>query len=138
MQALGALNPVELVEGEIQKYVGKFLSKKSILNVLRTSEQLNIRSQAENLYLAQTSLERELKAVLMMIDRMKSGSYNMGEVVQAGSFAFNLYQHTKDVDELQRRAAQSGAIPSLFPAGNAMMIMAGLGVLALGWYLWKA
>ena len=137
MQALGALNPVELAEGEIQKYVADFLATKSRLNRLRGSSLLNIRSQAEALYTQQTHLEQELNKTLAKIEQMKAGSWSLGDVLEISNFAFNLYTHSQDTKALEKKAEESGGMPDINNPGTEMMIVGVVGALILSWYLWK-
>lgn len=137
MEALGALSPMELAEGQIQKYVGEFLAMKAVLNNLRGSDQLNVRSQAEALYVQQTQLEQELTQTLAKIEEIKKGAWGFGDVITISNFGYNLYSHITKVKQLRDQAVQSGGMPELDNPGKEMMIFGALGALALGWYLWK-
>ena len=141
MEALGALNPVDVVEGEIQSKVAEFLGLKSVLNGLRSHSLLNIRAEAEELYVTQNQLEADLAVNLERIKVMKSGAWDMSGIVQIGSFAMYMVKQIKNVRELDRKAKASGVEAANMAAtgtGGMMELMlspVGLGVMGVGLYL---
>jgi len=134
MQALGALNPLDLAEGQIQKQVGKFLGLKAQINQMRGNPQLNIRSQAEGLYTQQTQLEQELSMTLGNIERLKQGVWTISGVAGIANFALEMQQQINAVEQLSKKAQISdpGAGTQAEPiSGMSMLTMVGLGLGAL-------
>lgn len=136
MQALGALGPLTLIEGEIQKQVGKFLALKSSLNWLRGSSQLNIRAEAEQLYAKQLALEADLQTTLANIEQLKSGAWDMGQVLTIGSFAYTMVDQISDVKNLEKRAYDSGESP-FYSNISPMMLIGGAVAVGAVWILLK-
>lgn len=112
MDALGALSPLEVIEGKIQAKVARFLSLKSMINRLRGSSQINIKAKAEGLYIKQLQLETALNVNLQAIEQMKKGPWDMGSVVRIGGFAMELHKQINAVDDLQQNAISNNAMPA--------------------------
>lgn len=136
MDALGALNPLEVVEGEIQGKVGEFLTLKSTINQLRSSDQLNLASQAEGLMARQIMLEAELKTQLAAIEEMKSGAWDISSVLVLGNFAYDLSNQIKAVKALRQNALDNGGMPTVMPDVSIPVVL-GVGALAAWFFLRK-
>ena len=105
MDALGALNPLEVVEAQIQKKIGRFLVLKSVLLPLRDRHgSMTIREEAAGLMALQTRLEGRLTEVLEQINQFKSGAWSFGNVIEVSSFATDLMAQINKVERLQEKA----------------------------------
>lgn len=135
MDAVGALNPVEVIEGKIQAKVARFLSLKEDLNNLRSSSMLNIRQKAEKLYVAQGALELDLATNLERIKIMKSGAWDVSGIVQVGAFAMEMVKQISNVEDLRKQAQQLGAseqTSAVTGIGEMLLSPVGLGLMGVG------
>ena len=110
MEALGALSPLDVIEGKIQGKVGTFLSLKAPINTMRQHPSLQIKEQAAGLFASQRLLEKELTETLDRIEHFKSGAWTYGDVISIGSFAARMTQQVNKVQSLQRQANVQGPI----------------------------
>lgn len=124
MLAQGFLNPVEEAHARLQEQVAKFLAGRSKLLRLQNHKSVQIQSDARGLYAVQVQLENDLQNRIMpMIDRMKSGSWALSDVLTVGNFTQMVIRHISDVDNLERRA---GGVPA--DTGMSALTIAGIGV----------
>lgn len=127
MLAQGFLNPVEEAHAKLQEQVAKFLASRSKLLRLQKHASAQIQSDARGLYAVQVQLESDLQNRIMpMIDRMKSGSWALSDVLTIGNFTQMVIKQISDVDNLERKA---GGLPS--DTGISALTIAGIGVPAL-------
>lgn len=133
MLAQGFLNPVEEAHAKLQEQVGSFLSNRARLLRLRQHSSPSIQSEANGLYAVQLQLESELQSkILPMIDRMKSGSWAISDVIQIGSFTQAVIRQIRDVNSLESKA--SGVRYEGFGI-TTLSVPAIIGAMALAYFL---
>jgi hypothetical protein len=104
MEALGALNPLEVVEAGIQKKIGRFLSLKSELIKLTRHGSLTIQEETAGLLVQQRRLESKLTETLSKIEQLKSGAWSFGNVFEVSSFSVDLVTQINKVGKLKQKA----------------------------------
>lgn len=108
---LGA-TPIEDIQINIQARLGEFLSSKQKLNTIASSAlDPSIKDEAIGLMGAQLDLESQLPGITSIIDRVKTDTYTMSDIITAGAFYAMMEKHLYDVNDLYGRysgTAQAG------------------------------
>lgn len=129
MIALGDLSPIETAQAALQEKIGDFLSARARLIRLQNNPSLTVQGQARGLYAAQLQLEDQLyKDILPKIQAIKSGVWNLSDVVVLGAYTANIGKQINDVKNLE---GQAGIVQ---PTGliNDQTAMIGVPALLLG------
>ena len=133
MIGLGEVSPITLVEGKLQAEVGKFLMMKAVLVKLQSDVSFDIRKQANLLLQDQYRLEADLQTGMNIINAMKTGAYTISDIAKVGNIAYEIANHTKKVQDLQSKAAKSGAT-AIAPGPSPMWLYAAAGIGIFGLY----
>jgi hypothetical protein len=127
--SLSGATPMDWAESRIQNRVADFLSMKAKLFRMHTNIDANVRVESKVLMDSQYRLEVELNEALVVIDKAKAGTYNMGDMLKIGLFATRMESHIKKVQELEKGTLVAGtSIPSGTSSTTQKLIIAGVGL----------
>lgn len=115
------------IEARVQGRVARFLAMKPILVRLSNSLNVNVRKRAVELSMRQRALEESLKRTLLIIEKIKKGSYTFVELGKVSAFATAMQSHIQAVERLA-----SGAPAQAFGGvGWATIAMGAAGVVGV-------
>ena len=137
MITFGATSEIEEIEARIQSRVGEFLSaKKKIMDIVSTTPNAEIRTEASGLLATQKELEEQLPGALATIEKVKADVYSISDVINTGSFAVLMEKQVRDVEDLVRKSQGLAPIFSLaaITPNKILWVVASLGILL---YLFK-
>lgn len=139
MQALGALNPVDVIAAKIQSRIATFLTIKERLIGLINQGSISVSSKATELYTVQRVLESQLNQALNKIEVMKSGSWTLSDVASLGVFYSEMEKQIKNVQKLEEESGITitlGIDPSPQDAAKLIPWLVVGGVAAIFTVIW--
>lgn len=144
MLGQGNLTPTVIAEAEIKAKIADFLAAEKKIVKLLNHPRIDIRTEAAGLQMAQSQLQGELTEVLGLVDKWKTGQWDLSEVGKVTSFGVDLARHLNRVKQLQQKgqAPTEGLDPSQlfeeaspFSMQNAMIFGA---VVLFGFFVVRA
>lgn len=116
-------SPIDDLEIQIQGRVGEFLiAKQKLTTISNTTQDLSIKEEAIELLGSQNYLEGQLAETLNVIQRVKTDSYSISDIVAVGSFYAQMELHLYDVNDLYER--YGGASQQAGMSGFEYLILA--------------
>jgi hypothetical protein len=97
-------SPIEDLETQIQARVGEFLSaKQKLTTISNTTQDLSIKEEAIELLGTQSYLEDQLAETLNTIQKVKTDSYSISDIIAVGSFYAQMELHLHNVNNLYEK-----------------------------------
>jgi len=97
-------SPIEDLETQIQARVGEFLSaKQKLATISNTTQDLSIKEEAIELLGTQSYLEDQLAETLNTIQKVKTDSYSISDIIAVGSFYAQMELHLHNVNNLYEK-----------------------------------
>ena len=98
------ISPIDDIQGNIQSRVGEFLTaRQKLTTIVNTTQDLSIKEEAIGLLGSQGYLENQLIEVNNTIQRIKTDSYSISDIVAVGSFYAQMEKHLYDVNDLYEK-----------------------------------
>lgn len=134
MLAQGFLNPIESARARLQEQIGNFLQGRAKLNRLMSNPSLQVKGQAQGLYVVQTALETRLQnEITPKLQAISAGVWTASDILTLGGFTVNIVKQINDVGNLERQAGISGPANSgMFDMNTSTIAIGGIIVLGLG------
>ena len=131
MIALGELNPIESVRARLQEQIGNFLQGRAKLSRLMSNPSLQVKGEAQGLYVVQTALETRLQnEITPKIQAISTGVWSASDILTLGGFTAQILRQINDVNKLERQVG--GSVPSGIMGDIDMSTIALGGVILLG------
>jgi len=132
MVGQGFLNPIESVRARLQEQIGNFLQGRAKLNRLMSNPSLQVKGQAQGLYVVQTALETRLQnEITPKIQAISTGVWSVSDMLALGGFTAQIVRQINDVNKLERQVG--GGVPSgMFDMDMTTIAIGGVVLVGVG------
>ncbi len=97
-------SPIDDIQASIQGRVGEFLTaRQKLTTIFNNTQDLSIKEEATGLLGSQSYLEDQLAEANNTIQRVKTDSYSISDIIAVGSFYAQMEKHLYDVNDLYTR-----------------------------------